>query len=164
MKKYILNIIMGMMLFMMTSCASAQVYSDYDAVVYYDYVVDGVIVGDRFVNDGVYSYHITSVIPSSGYWVLYPIYSSVKLYNRNMVYMRLYKPSSHWMFHHKKPHHRYNPPKPHYKPSNTYRPHRPTHKPGNTVRPPQNHRGGGHFSRPTRPTNRNHNSGGHRRR
>ena len=152
MRKMVLTLLCGIMM-CLTSCMSAQgVYETYSPV-YYDYVIDGVVIGDEFVNDGQYTYHIVGTIPSGVYWQLTPLHSNVRLYNSSRIYIGSFHPTTNWIFYNHSIYRHYNhsvrpphPPRPH-----THVTPPPPHKPGGMTPPKPNNRGKVGGNRPPQP-------------
>ncbi len=154
---------MGIVMMFMSSCVTAQTPVNNYPVVYYDYVIGGVVDEIGFVNDGYYSYHIIGQIPMNTYWTLYPSVDVVYVYNRSMTYRQVFKPNNWWVFYNKHRHHTYDHNHRHYNrhPQPAHKPHNPPHKPGNGYRPSQPHNKphGGHNG--GRPNNNHRNRGRH---
>lgn len=181
MKKLMLTLMCGLMM-CLTSCATTYgVYDEYSPV-YYDYVIDGIVQGDGFVNDGRYTYHIVGIIPTGVYWQLTPIHGSVRLYNTSRIYIGTFYPTTNWVFynhsvrppHPPKPHTHMTPPPPHRPGVTPPKPNdrgkvggnRPPQPPKSTTRPQPNNKskvGGGTKPNTRPPQNGSRNNGGRRR-
>lgn len=163
MRRFILMMLIGIMSFGFSSCATSQtVYADYHKV-YFDHVVYGHVISENYVYDGTYSYHILGAIPVNTYWELYPCSWEVYVYNKNMIRIKLYEYTRRSIYYNRTHHNyykfddRHRPP---YRPQHyNHRPPmnrpdvvHPGHKPdvihrpnGNTYRPNTiNHNGNGY--------------------
>lgn len=101
--------IMGIMIFFMSSCITAQTTIGAYHKVYYDYVVGGVVNEIGFVNDGYNSYHIITKIPVNTYWELCPVGHEIYIYNKSLTYKKIFRPNNRWIFYNKHRHHIHNP-------------------------------------------------------
>lgn len=126
MKKFLIILLTTIMSFGFSSCVSSQsIAVDYQRV-YFDHVVYGFAVGDSYVYDGTYSYHVVSGIPSNVYWELTPIGYEVCIYTKQMVRLGLYDYNRRYIFYNRTFHN-------HYPFTSRHRPPfvRPRHNPGN---------------------------------
>lgn len=159
MKNFILSMITGIVCLCCSSCASSQsITADYDRV-YFDYVVSGHVIGDDYVYDGTYSYHILSAVPVNVYWELYPCRYEVYLYTSQMVRIRLFEWTRRSIYYNRTHHNyyrfddRHRPPmRPHdryyhnnHRGTYYHNQHRLPHTHGGVkpVKPRQNHGNGG---------------------
>lgn len=119
----------GLILMCMSSCVVARTPGEYD-VVYYDYVITGLVNEPGFVNDGYRSYHLVGGIPRNVYWVLRPVGREVYIYNKQRTYRQIYKPDKHWIYYNKSRQRQYTPPRHHHhtRPVGTHRPPHNNHR------------------------------------
>lgn len=94
-------LLLSIALFFSTSCVTVRAQQDYYPVVYYDYVINGVVTEVGFVNDGFRSYHLITEIPPNKYWVLWPGSENVFIYNKQRTYKQPFIPRRRWVFYNK---------------------------------------------------------------
>lgn len=105
--KHIKIILVGLIVMMLSSCLTVRGQEEY--VVYYDYVISGLVYESGYVNDGFRSYHLVTEIPKNRYWVLRPVGRNVYIYNRTRTHKQVYYPKKTWVFYNKSRQREYRP-------------------------------------------------------
>lgn len=85
----------------LTVTGSARTYPR----VYFDYVIEGVVRDEGFVNDGYRSYHLVSPVPKNTYWELKPCDRIVEIRDRRGIFRGWFIQGKRWVFYGKTIHH-----------------------------------------------------------